>query len=222
MIYVTGSIRGRFGKYQKLLEKIDLRSRDDLYVVGDIIGDCADSIRLLEDMSMRSNVFAVLGDNEYYAHKIMTEIADENGAMREKLPEVIPSDIKGALKELSLMDDEGRSWVMEYLCEMSLYEEINAGGREYLLVHSGIGDFDPDKSVSDYGIKELVLSVTDYKKIYYPDKILVTGHTPTYKIDKSFRGQIYRNGEHIALNCSEDGGGYLAAVCLDTGDEYYI
>ena len=42
MIYVTGSIRGRLDKYKKLLEKINLRERDDLYVLGDIISDSKD------------------------------------------------------------------------------------------------------------------------------------------------------------------------------------
>ncbi len=222
MIYVTGSICGRFDKYKRLLEKIDLRSRDDLYVVGDIIGEGADSLKVLEDMSMRSNVFSVLGDNEYFAHKIMTEIADETGALRRELPETMRDDIKCTVKEFSLMDNDGRAWVMEYLAEMSLYEQINVDGREYLLVHSGIGNFCPDKPVSDYGICELALSETDFGKCYYNDKILITSHCPSYKIDKRYRGQIYRSDCHIGLNCTEDDGGYLAAVCLDTGDEYYV
>ena len=222
MIYVTAGICGRLDKYKKLIEKIDLRSRDDLYVVGDIIGEGIGSIKVLADMSMRSNVFPLLGDREYYAHKIMVEIADENGVIHGKSPDEMPSEIKDTLNAFVQMDNDGRAWVMEYFAEMSLYEEITAGKREYLLMHSGIGDFISDKPVSDYGIKELVLSVTDYEKSYYPEKILVTGHTPTCEIDKRYSGQIYRNGYHIALNCTKEGGGYLAAICLDTGEEYYI
>ena len=222
MIYVTGSICGRFDKYKKLLTKIDLRDKDDLYVLGDVIGVEGGSLRVLEDMSMRPNVFPVLGDNEYYAHRIMTEIADETGALRRELPETMREDIKCTVKEFVAMDTDGRAWVMEYISEMPLYEEIMARGREYLLVHSGIGDFSEEKPISDYGISELALSETDYGKCYYKDKTLVTSHCPTNKIDKRYSGQIYRSECHIGLNCTEDGAGYLAAVCLDTGDDYYV
>ena len=130
MIYVTGSICGRFDKYKKLLTKIDLRDKDDLYVLGDVIGIEGGSLRVLEDMSMRPNVFPVLGDNEYYAHRIMTEIADETGALRGELPETMREDIKCTVKEFVAMDNDGRAWVMEYISEMPLYEEITARGRE--------------------------------------------------------------------------------------------
>ena len=57
MVYVTGALCGNLGAYKELLGKINLKKRDDLYIIGDIIGRFGESFALLEDMSMRENVF---------------------------------------------------------------------------------------------------------------------------------------------------------------------
>lgn len=53
---------------------------------------------------------------------------------------------------------------------------------------------------------------------------MVTGHTPTQGIMGNPKpGYAYRENHHIAIDCGcNRRNGRLAAVCLDTGREYYV
>ena len=63
----------------------------------------------------------------------------------------------------------------------------------------------------------------DYNVTYYPDKYIVTGHTPTQFIKENPNpGFIFRSNNHIAIDCGAHiRGGRLAALCLETGEEFY-
>lgn len=59
---------------------------------------------------------------------------------------------------------------------------------------------------------------------YYTDRIVVCGHTPTQLIDENDRpGYIMKKNNYIAIDCGACfRGGRLAAICLDTGEEFYV
>lgn len=63
----------------------------------------------------------------------------------------------------------------------------------------------------------------DYNVTYYPDKYIVTGHTPTQFIKENPNpGFIFRSNNHIAIDCGAHiRGGRLAELCLETGEEFY-
>lgn len=63
-----------------------------------------------------------------------------------------------------------------------MYEEVSAGGRDYLLVHAGLGNYSPEKEIEDYSLEELMWMRADYNVRYFDDVIVVTGHTPTQQI----------------------------------------
>ena len=62
----------------------------------------------------------------------------------------------------------------------------------------------------------------NYDHVYFDDVFLVTGHTPTLLIDKTFKGKILRKNNHIAIDTGDAFGGLLSCICLDTGEEFYI
>lgn len=111
-----GNICGRYEKYKKLLSEIRLKNSDELYVVGDIIGESAESVNLLLDMSLRSNVFPILGDREYLALKQHSSNA--------------------LIRHINSLDAEKSEGLIEYLGELALYETVDVGKSKYLLVHS--------------------------------------------------------------------------------------
>lgn len=62
----------------------------------------------------------------------------------------------------------------------------------------------------------------DYQKVYFSDRILVTGHLPTQLIGTNPRpGYVFQKNNHLAIDCGACFGGRLAMVCLDTGEIYY-
>ena len=146
MVYVTGGICGNYTAYKKLIRTINLKKRDDLYVIGDIIGACGESFALLEDMSMRENVFPILGSNEYTALKYMKMISDDEGNLKKEQtpPQDKPEWLFKLIENFRLIDTDTRAFLIEYLSEMPLYEELTADGRDYLLINNESGDFPID------------------------------------------------------------------------------
>mgnify|MGYP006922387770 CR=1 FL=1 len=50
---------------------------------------------------------------------------------------------------------------------------------DFVLLHSGLGHFSPDKALEDYELEDFLFGRPELDTAYYPDKILVFGHTPT-------------------------------------------
>lgn len=69
--------------------------------------------------------------------------------------------------------------------------------------------------------QELIVGEPEYEKEYFPDRYLVTGHTPTGLIDESYSGRIYQKNNHIAIDCGAVFGNPLGCICLNTLEEFY-
>ncbi len=230
--YCMSDIHGEYEAYKALLERIGFSGRDTLYVLGDAIDRGPRSMDVLMDMMMRPNVIPLIGNHEYMALSCLRFLASE--ITEESLDRVDDDAIRGLLEwqtvggsetieSFGRLSAEDKADVLEYLEEFSLYEEVRCGGEDYVLVHAGLLNFSPERPLSDYSLPEMVFRVPDYSKVYYPDKYLVTGHLPTAAIkDNPAPGRVYRANRHIAIDCGCTFGGSLAAICLETGEEFYI
>ena len=111
---------------------------------------------------------------------------------------------------------------MEYLEDLETYELVRAGNKSFLLVHSGLGNFHPEKELDDYSPEELTCFRTDYSKKYFDsdDFYIVSGHTPTLSI--TGKAEIYKSNNNICIDCGAAIGGKLACLCLDTMEEFYV
>lgn len=49
MIYVTSDIHGRIRRFHSILDQIDLKDEDSLYILGDVIDRNPDGIRILRE-----------------------------------------------------------------------------------------------------------------------------------------------------------------------------
>ena len=67
MTYAISDIHGRYDRYTALLERINLRDEDTLYVLGDVIDRGPDGCKILLDMMARPNVLPILGNHELTA-----------------------------------------------------------------------------------------------------------------------------------------------------------
>ena len=79
------------------------------------------------------------------------------------------------------------------------------------------------KDIEDYSLHELLWVRADYDVRNFADVYVISGHTPTQTIEDNPRpGFIFRRNNHIAIDCGAHyPGGRLAAICLDTGEEFY-
>lgn len=232
MIYVIGDIHGDKEKYDAMMEKLAPGNDDTVFVLGDIINVGDKGIEILQDMMYKANVYPVLGEHEYMAKQIFPLISEFS------TPEEASDKLSGENKELFekwlsmksvkttedflALDDEGKESIIDYLSEFEPYEEITAGGKKFVLCHAGLDGFDEEKDLDEYEEKDFVFADTDYDRIYFADKYLVTGHTPTALIDRSLTGKVYSKKRHLSIDCGCGYGGRLAAVCLDKLKVYYV
>ena len=130
---------------------------------------------------------------------------------------------KSTIDEFRRLDSEAKQEVIDFIKEFLIYEEVSINDKNYILLHAGLGNYSPDKDIEDYSLHELIWVRADYDVQYFKDTYVITGHTPTQTIeDNPHPGYIYWRNNHIAIDCGASyPGGRLAALCLDTGEEYY-
>ena len=82
MTYVMSDIHGNYSAFQKMLKQINFTDDDLLYIAGDLVDYGADSMELLCDISMRANVYSVVGDHDLEALKMLAGFSKmlESGA----------------------------------------------------------------------------------------------------------------------------------------------
>ena len=235
MVYCMSDIHGYYEGYMEMLEKINLRDDDTLFVLGDVIDRGKGGIKILQDMMMRFNVIPILGNHEYMAINCMKFLSQERTKVSIKtLDERI---IRGLMEwqnvggqvtidEFHKLDAEEKQDIIDYIEEFSLYEEVRVKGKDYVMVHAGLINFTPDRPLDDYHYYELLFKVPDYSRVYFPDKYLVTGHLPNRCIQgNNHQDKIFKGNNHIAIDCGSScrgSGGRLGCICLDTGEEFYV
>lgn len=231
MIYVIGDIHGNKAKYDEMLTKLSPADTDAVFVLGDVIDVGDDSIEILQDMMYRTNIYPVLGEHEYMARKILPLIAkaknlDEaknmlSGEDKAEFDKWLTMKSEKTISDFLSLSDEDKESIIDYLSEFQAYEEVEAGGKTFILAHAGINNFDDEKDLEDYSEEDFVFAQTDYTKVYFKNKYLITGHTPTVAINQKLMGKVYSKNGHIAIDCGAAYGGRLAAVCLDALKLYY-
>lgn len=244
MNYVISDIHGNYEKYLEMIKKIDLKDEDTLYVLGDVLDRGPDGIKILMDMMMRSNIIPILGNHEYMASLclpwIFREVTEESiESMDEDIIDGITEWLsvggEATINEPRMRETELREMVLEYLGEFELYDVVKAGGKTFVLVHAGLENFVPERELEDYHFSELLFYKPDYRKVYFKNAYLVTGHTPTRAIyaeeqgevlgemnPKEYKDIIYKKNNHIAIDCGCGFGGRLACLCLETLEEFYV
>ncbi|MBR2388724.1 MAG: metallophosphoesterase [Clostridia bacterium] len=230
MTYVVSDIHGNYEKFKSLLKVINLKDSDVLYVLGDVVDYGEDSIKLINDISMRYNVLPILGEHDFKAFKYLSAIDKmlREGDMpdAETLSEMTAWVADGGQKtveDFKELDEEEREGVLDYLSDMSLYEEVEAGGKTFLLVHAGIADFDEDLDLDDCMPEDFISEPIDTARVYYKDKTIIFGHTPTYEIEGGKNGKIFHSGNNsIAIDCGAAYDEPLGCLCLETLEEYYV
>lgn len=231
MTYVVSDIHGYFDKYNRLLELINLGESDTLYVLGDVVDRGKDGLRILLDMSYRWNVIPLLGNHDYMAHNMLrllnTEITEDNYSTQldsDSIARMHEWHMNGGLAtqaEFSKLTLEERESILEYFEEFSLCEEVYVRGKRFILAHAGLSNFSQSRSLDSYTPDEVIWQACDYSKKYFEDAFLITGHTPTFTIDKTCDGKIYKANNHIAIDCGAAFGKNLGCIRLDDFEEFY-
>lgn len=230
MIYVMSDIHGHYDKYLNVLNNINLQDNDTLYVLGDVVDKGKYGCKILLDMMKHNNIIPLLGNHDDMAKTFLSKLLDKNIKINEfdtsfkrNMIEWVRYEGKNTFNEFKKLSLDDKLNVLRYLEKFKLYAEINVNNKDYILVHAGLDNFKKTKKLKDYKVNEIIWAETDYDKIYFKDKILITGHTPVSAIlfDKN-ADKIYKKNNHIAIDCGCGYGKNLGVLCLNTMEEIYF
>lgn len=231
MIYVTSDLHGYpLAKFKELLQKANFSENDFCFVLGDVIDRGPESIELLKWMMMQKNVELILGNHEAMllaCSFLFDTITDES---LENLKEEdmaafntwVANGGRETLKELSECGEETVMQIVDYLKDAPLYDSVCINNKDYLLVHSGLGKFEPEKKISDYSADELIWTRPKLTQKYYDDIVTILGHTPTHFYGAEYRGKAIKTSSWIDIDTGAAYGGSPMLLRLDDMKEFYV
>lgn len=217
MNYVISDINGNYQKFKELMDNVLINDSDTLYILGDTVDFGDEPMELLEDISMRANVYAIAGARDYLAarmlygfDKMLKGGSTPDANYISEMTAWVANGGQTTLDGFRALDADAREGVLDYLTEMTPYEEANVKGKTYILMSRGIADYDADTDLEDYEPEAFFSDDAEAPEM--EDAIVVVGGEPT----KS--GKIERDGNIIRINC----GAKLACLCLENGKEFYV
>ena len=228
MTYVVSNLHGSYQKFKELLKVISFKDTDIMYVLGDIVDYGEEGMELVGDLSIRYNVYPIVGEHDYTAvtmlsgfEKMLKSGETPDKKFISKMTEWAADGGQVTLNSFRTLDAEMREGIIDYLSDMTLYEEVEVGGNEYLLVHAGIKGYRDGVELDSLPPEAFFTESLDLTRKYFDDKTVIVGHNPTTE-ENGGNGKIFYGNGSINVDCGEARGGCLGCLCLDNGKEYYI
>ena len=234
MIYVTSDLHGYpIAKFRTLLQQAGFGEEDFLFILGDVIDRGEDGVEYLKWLLEQPNVQLILGNHEamFLACDFLFQEVTESSVealTAEKLQLLSTWQQNGAeptlraLRALSKEDPDTLADILDYLREAPLYEAVSAGDRDFLLVHSGLGGYAPDKRMRDYTPEDLLWHRPDPTERYFDQVTTVLGHTPTGYYGREYTGRMLQTDTWINIDTGASSGGAPMLLRLDDLKDFYV
>lgn len=238
MIYVMSDIHGNSRRFHSVLEQINLKPEDTLYILGDVVDRYPDGIKLLQEIMKMPNVKMLLGNHEYMMLNVMAEFKyDEvdwyvsNWADLRRL--WFSNGGRVTYNALKLLTPEEYGEVHRFLKSLPIRFDIELNGVKYRMTHAA-----PTEDYEEYQLwydSEVEYTVWKRWKKTDPtpeDYVLISGHTPTINYQEVNPLKIWYGNNMIDIDC---GAGFpvdqashrtyyygrLACLRLDDMKEFY-
>jgi serine/threonine protein phosphatase 1 len=231
VIYVSSDIHGYdFDAFLRLLDSSGFGDEDFLFILGDVIDRGKDGVRYLRWLLTMPNAQLILGNHEamllscdFLFDRVTEESIDAlDGYKFEKYLAWHRNGAEPTVAALRKESPEIRAAILEYLGDCPLYEEVEAGGEKFLLVHSGLGNYSEDKPLQDYTPWELLWTRPSPDCEYSPRFTTVFGHTPTGYLSQQHRGRMYRAKTWVDIDTGAASGMAPMLLRLDDMREFYM
>ena len=230
MIYVISDLHGYpHEKFLDLLNRAGFGKDDYLYILGDVVDRNGDGgVETLEWLMYQSNVQLLLGNHEAMllgCSFVFDEITENSidSLTAEKIDMLTRYQLDGGdatLKAMQKLPKDTQQDILDYLRDCPLYETVSIGGRDFILVHSGLDNFAPDKKTSDYTSEDLLWAWPELTTVYYKDVMTVFGHTPTLSFGNEYEGKIIKTETWIDIDVGAGFGRQPVLLRLDDMKEF--
>ena len=234
MVYVTSDLHGCHpAVLRRLLNKAGFTAKDELYVLGDVIDRGDHGAQLLLWMTQQPNVQLLLGNHEALLLAcvfLFEEVTEESlSRLDAKQLMVLENWLQNGggptlagLRRILKRDPDLLEGILEYLQEAPLYECLRVRDRKFVLVHSGLDNFQPKRPLKDYAPGEVLLARPGLDTRYFDDALVVFGHTPTAFFGEEFSGKALKTESWICIDTGAAMGGMPMLLRLDDMAEFYI
>ena len=232
MTYVISDLHGYpIEKLKMLLEKAEFGEDDFLYILGDVVDRNGDGgVGILLWLLEQVNVQLILGNHEAMLLScdfVFDEVTEDSlAAMNSEKIELLNNYMLNGgdvtLKALRTIPREKQHDILDYLRDCPLYEAVTAGGKDYILVHSGLDEFSKNKKLSDYTAEELLWAWPELTDEYYDDIHTVFGHTPTMNYGEEYNGKIIKTRTWTDIDCGVSNGNEPVLLRLDDYAEFKL
>ena len=164
--YVIGDIHGEAEQLKMLLQKMDLKAEDEMYVLGDVVDRGKYPMEALQILMSLPNCTCLAGNHEVMALSslklMLNEITEDflnrlSAEQLENLEDWMRLNGGGTTAlEFTFLSQEKRKEVLEFMENFALYAKLEINGQSYVLVHGGLGNFEKEKPLDAYTLDELV------------------------------------------------------------------
>lgn len=218
MIYCMSDIHGEIDRFHGMLQKIDLKPDDHLYIIGDVIDRYPGGVDILVEIMQMPNVTLLLGNHEDMCLKTIGP--DKQFGARELWQR---NGGSCTYRELIYhITKEEKQRILKYLIDCPVDLDIEVSGKKYKLVHGWPGQTYDDK-----------IWGRPYDQIpihLHEGTTAIIGHTPTVYLDfddgeSPFNISYALTQNIIAIDCgcgNKTERRRLACLRLDDLQEYYI
>ena len=222
MIYVISDLHGYpHERFLQLLEEASFGNKDFLYILGDVV-DCSGDggVATLDWLMYQTNVQLLLANA--FAFDEMNE--ESVGAYtEEKIDMLMRYRLDGGevtLKALAQQPKDTQQDILDYLRDCPVYETVSAGGRDFILVHAGLGEFDPKKHIEKYAEEDLMWNWPEITDVYYKKVTTVFGHRPTFTFGDEYADKIVKTDTWIDIDMGTGSGHEPVLLRLDDIKEF--
>ena len=235
MIYVVSDIHGRLDRLKRLVEVINLKISDTLYILGDMIDRGNDSIDVIKYVMNHDNIVSLMGNHE----RMMLDALKLNDKYEMNHWDINGNDkTKDDFYKLNILE---QNKILDYLNSLEYFKIIN---NKFLLVHAGI-DISLLKLDIEFMDFENALYAQDHELLWVRDEFLkseglknynnytiIFGHTPRPSLNrrlnlkpelpyKIWYDEVYKNKICIDTgNCCDNG--RMSCLRLDDFKEFYV
>ena len=190
MYYATSDLHGYpLDSFLRLLDEARFGDGDTLFVLGDVIDRNGDGgAATLEWLTRRPNVKLILGNHEsmllscaflFEAEPLPERLNRRQAALLNQWLYNGARPTINALLQLRGKRPESLAAMLAYLRRAPLYARLNTDAGSLLMVHSGLGGFDPSRPLSDYRPDDLFWHRPRPDERYFDEILTILGHTPT-------------------------------------------
>ena len=202
---VIGDVHGHYDTLVALLDSVSPRSSDRVYFLGDLIDRGPKSAQVVE-LVMRNQFECLRGNHE----EMLLDVVGTGEVSVELYQSWLYS---GGHATVESYDSKIPQEHIDWIKNLPLYADLG----DYWLVHAGV---DPNVPITQQSADQFCWIREDFHtsdRAYFPDKLIITGHTITFTLPGVKPGQIAagKGWLDIETGAYHRNSGWMTAIDLD-------